>query len=280
MIRMKQLVMIAMVALLLPLASFADTKITAITMSAKTSAATTHTRALNDAIDGSLYKSANCEDSFSKLRHTPNSVFVFNRSMEFAARNKGLACMLADLKDVTVLYTGKVYFRLCRIPGTDISLTPGKPEFTIGMPSMYSTKKHQATYNSKGVNLKMIPYSGAKSALKGMYAGDVQASWLSMGLAAKQKDRIECFADTDPASAEYIGNQIDLPVPEFNIHFVTLTNSKDPAVLAKLKGLRNHKGFNAFLVKSYNKGTFDVTDADLVEATAYITKMEDNWADK
>ena len=80
-------------------AAFADDDITVVSMSPRASAATPFGMAVKSATDGRYYQSANCEDALRKFNATDNSVLIYNSSMEFAGRNKGLDCRLDSLLD-------------------------------------------------------------------------------------------------------------------------------------------------------------------------------------
>ena len=79
--------------------AFAAEKITVVSMSPKASAATPFGMAVKSATKGKYYQSANCEDALRKFNATDNSVLIYNSSMEFAGRNKGLDCRLDSLLD-------------------------------------------------------------------------------------------------------------------------------------------------------------------------------------
>ena len=123
--------------------AFAAEKITVVSMSPKASAATPFGMAVKSATKGKYYQSANCEDALRKFNATDNSVLIYNSSMEFAGRNKGLDCRLDSLLDSKkVAFVGQVYMKICRLPGTDFGF--GGRKTTLGMASMYAVPKHQA----------------------------------------------------------------------------------------------------------------------------------------
>ena len=257
----------------------AGDKITVVSMSPRASAATPFGMAIKSAVNGRYYQSANCEDALRKFNATDDSVLIYNSSMEFAGRNKGLDCRLDSLLDSKkVVFVGQVYMKICRLTGTDYGF--GKRKTTLGMASMYAVPKHQAQWVGAGANLNIVPFAGAKAALRALYAEDVELAWLSYGLAAKQKNKIECIGSTNPEADDFFGKQFPgLSIPDFRITYVILVNSKKPEVINRVKAVENNKGWMNFMKKSYTTGSWNVTNDDAAAVVKYVDRMEKNWAD-
>jgi len=259
--------------------AFAGDKITVVSMSPRASAATPFGMAVKSATKGKYYQSANCEDALRKFNVTDDSVLIYNSSMEFAGRNKGLDCRLDSLLDSKkVVFVGQVYMKICRLSGTNFGF--GERKTSLGMASMYAVPKHQAQWVSAGANLNIIPFAGAKAALRALYAEDVELAWLSYGLAAKQKTKVECIGSTNPEADDFFGKQLPgLSIPDFRITYVILVNSKKPDVIKRVKAVENSTGWKNFMKKSYTTGSWNVASGDAGPVVKYVNRMEGNWAD-
>ena len=105
-------------------------------------------------------------------------------------------------------------------------------------------------------------------------------AWLSYGLAAKQKDRVECIGSTNPEADDFFGKQLPgLSIPDFRITYVILVNSKKPEVINRVKAVEHSAGWKNFMKKSYTTGSWDVTDSNADAVVKYVDRMERNWAD-
>jgi len=254
-------------------------KITVVSMSPRASAATPFGMAVKSATKGRYYQSANCEDALRKFNATDNSVLIYNSSMEFAGRNKGLDCRLDSLlNEKKVMFVGQVYMKICQLAGNNYGF--GKRKTSLGMASMYAVPKHQAQWVNAGANLNIIPFAGAKAALRGLYAEDIELAWLSFGLAAKQKRKIDCIGSTDPEASDFFGKQLPgLSIPDFRITYVILVNSNNPEVIQRVKSVENSTGWKNFMQKSYTTGSWNVSNSDAAAVVKYVDRMETNWAD-
>lgn len=252
--------------------------ITIVNPSAKTSPATVFGQGYRKAVDGKFYQAANCEDAVRKYNETENAVMIYNSSIEFAARNKGLNCLLGQEKNKQILFVGQTYMKICRLPGTNYDFN--KEPTTLGMASMYATKGHEDKFRNAGGNTTIVPYSGSKTVLAALYAGDITLGWMGSGLADKQKDKLDCIYSTDPAAENYIGNKLNLAIPNFRITYVIYTNAKDKKILEILKSAQNDEKFNEFLVKKNTTGTWEITDGSEKAVIKYVDLMFEHWADK
>ena len=113
-----------------------------------------------------------------------------------------------------------------------------------------------------------------------MYAEDVELAWLSYGLAAKQKGKVDCIGSTNPEADDFFGKQLPgLSIPDFRITYVILVNSNDPDVFNRVKAVENSTGWKNFMEKSYTTGSWDVKNSDAGAVVKYVDRMEKNWAD-
>lgn len=282
---MKKIALVLVAAIVSSLTMVACTQksaeITVINPSHKTSPAAVFATSYRDALGASYYQSADCEDAGRKYANTENAVFIYNSSMEFAGRNKGLDCNLEPLTNKKIVFVGQHYFKLCRRAGTDVDLTPGNPQkINMGIASMLATQAHEDTWKAKGVNVKIVPYSGSKTVAKALLAGDIDIGFMGQGIAAQQGDKIECLYSTDPAADNYLAKSVPVAVPDFHISYVVYTNSKDPQVLKQLRNVENSPVFQKYLDASMTTGSFEITDKSSNAAIEYVLRLYKNWADK
>lgn len=277
---MKKLLLI-LAAVLLVYSHFAAASddITVIGMTPKASVVTTFGRAYTEAVKGEFYQAANCEDAFKKFASTKNAVAVYNSSVEFGARNKGLDCHITKAPITKVIFVGKIHAYICRKAGSKAVL--GSEPTTMGMISLYSTKRHELGFKDAGANIKLVPFSGANAVVPSIYAGDVDFGWLGAGAALKQGKRLDCIASTDPTDANYVGKMLKLNVPDFRIQVVVYTNSTDPAVIKRLENVQNNDKFAAFLKRTKNYPNWNVdTKAAVKDTSSYVDRLSKYWADK
>ena len=262
-----------------------DPTITVINPSHKTSPAAVFAQSYNISLkelgaNTNYYQSADCEDAGRKYNNTENAVFIYNSSMEFAGRNKGLDCNLEPLDNKTIVFVGKHYFKICVLPGSTASLQPGNDKkYTMGIASMLATQAHEDTFRAKGTDIKIVPYSGSKTVAKALLAGDIDIGFMGQGIAAKQGDNIQCLYSTNPAADNYLAKTVPVAVPDFHISYVVYTNSTDPAVLAQLAGVENTEAFRTYLAKSKTTGNFNITEESSNAALEYVQRLYKNWAD-
>jgi len=274
---MKNILTMVIAALMMSVSfsAVASDKITVINPASQASPNAVVTRAYSDAAGGTVYQSANCEDAENKYKKTKNAVMIYDSSIEFAARNKSLACGLNLAPKKNVIWTGQTYFKICRLPGTAGSLEKSNTQYTMGTASMIATKGHQKTLNDKGVNTKIVAFSGSKTVLRALLAGDIDLGFMGSGIADSAGDKIECLYYTDPAASNFLAKTADIEIPNFKIAYAIYTNSTDPKVIARLKAVANDKGWNRFLVKSNTTGTFD--KASEPEVQSFVDRLSKFW---
>jgi tripartite-type tricarboxylate transporter receptor subunit TctC len=132
-------------------------------------------------------------------------------------------------------------------------------------------------------DLTIVPYSGSKTVVNALRAGDITLGWIGSGLAKKQvaKGNMECLYSTDPKADNYIGSVLPgLKVPAFKIGYVVYTNTKNRELRAKLEAVADDADFQAYMKESLVEGTFNPTKDDLDAMALFVDKMTDNWLDK
>jgi hypothetical protein len=241
---------------------------TIINTSSKASPATVFSMGFKKNIDAKWYQAANCEDGIKKFNNTENAIMSYNSSIEFAARNKGLNCPIAGVHPDNVIFVGETPVHLCRANGSTIDFGDVK-QHTLGMASMYATKEHENRMNEAGANVEIIPFSGSKTVLTALKAGDIDLGWIGSGLAKKHSDKIDCMYSTDKNSANYLGNRIPgLKVPDFKITFVLYTNGDKPKV--------DQDAWDKFLT---SRNIF-TNDMNIDTVNEYVDTMFNNWSSK
>lgn len=279
---LKTLGAVLTVAALTTTSAYAGDKLTIVSPSSKASPTTVFAMGLKKSVDANYYQGSNCEDATRAYNEKEDAVFVYNSSMEFGARNKGLNCPMEGTVDNTY-FVGATPVWLCRLPGTSHDLVEGQTN-TLGMASMYATKAHEARMREAGAgDLTIVPYSGSKTVVNALRAGDITMGWIGSGLAKKQvaKGNMECVYSTDPNADNYIGKSLPgLKVPDFTIGYVVYSNTKNPDLIAKLKAWATDPEFAKYMEKSLVTGTFNPTQADLDHMAAKVDRMSNNWIDK
>ena len=261
---------------------FGEDKLTIVSPSSKASPTTVFAMGLKKSVGADYYQGANCEDAVRAYNEKEDAVFVYNSSMEFGARNKGLSCPMEGTVDNTY-FVGATPVWICRANGSTADLVEGQTN-SLGMASMYATKAHEARMREAGAgDLTIVPYSGSKTVVNALRAGDISLGWIGSGLAKKQvaAGNMECLYSTDPAADNYIGKTLPgLKVPDFTIGYVVYTNTKNDTLKEKLKAWANDPEFKAYMEKSLVTGTFAPTQADLDHMAAKVDRMSNNWIDK
>jgi len=243
---------------------------TIINTSSKASPATVFSMAYKKATGSNWYQAQNCEDGIRAFNNTENAIMSYNSSVEFAARNKGLNCKLEGVDPTKVLFIGETPVNICRAKGSDVDF--GSERTTLGMASMYATKLHEDKFVDAGANVKIVPFSGSKTVLAALKAGDIDLGWIGSGLAMKHSSSIDCLYSTDPNLDNYIGKSLGLAVPDFMITFVLYMNGDIPPNL-------NQEEFDKFLT---NRNIFKLQadEAGINNVVEYVDTMFNNWSEK
>lgn len=251
--------------------------LTVINQSSAASPAGVYAQAVKKALDANWYQSSSCEDAANKFKSTENAVMIYNSSVAFAAKNKKLAnCQLDEISktNATPIAISASRMLICSKPGQAKTLSGDA--VSLGMASMYAVPKHEQQWNDNGAKVKIVPYSGSKTVLTALLAGDIEWGWMGESLARKQGDKLDCQYSTDPTAANFLGKSFPkLVIPDFAINVVVYTNSKDPKAVAK--ALQENEEFQKYLKSSKNETAFNNLDTNTVDT--FVIKMYNTWAD-
>ena len=267
-----------LIGILFGVMSFAaQAEITVINPSNKASPATVLATAYKDALgsDVKFYQSQTCEDAQEVFNSTKNAVMIYNSSIEFAARDKGLNCKLGNVSSDKAIFIGKQYMSVCTSKDGGYNLSDDK--VTMGMPSMYSTKLHEADFRASGINVTLVPFGGSKDIINAVLSKSVTYGFIATSLASKQKD-LTCVYSTNPEDNNYIGKRYKLKVPDFKVTNVIYTNSTDANIISKLKKVETDPGFTTYLNTSGIYSNWNVMDTNLKDVIAYVDSLVANWS--
>lgn len=259
-----------------------EPKFTVINQSSKASPAGVFAQAVRQAVDGQWYQSSNCTDASAKFNSTKDAVMVYNSSVAFAALNKKLEnCQLDEVSksNAKVVLISSSRMLICQRAdkNTDLFGDPSRAEenLTLGMASMYAVPKHEAQWQASGSAVKIVPYSGSKTVLQALMAGDINWGWMGESLALKQGDKLKCEYSTDPLSTQFLGKKgSKLIIPDFRINVVVYSNTANVEKLKTL--LTENESFQKYLKSSKNE-VENVLDEKLVDQ--YVQRMYNTWAD-
>jgi len=250
---------------------------TVINQSSKASPAGVFAQAVRKAVDGKWYQSSNCTDASAKFNSTKDAVMVYNSSVAFAALNKKLEnCQLDEVakSNAKVALISSSRMLICQRADANTDLFSGE-NLTLGMASMYAVPKHEAQWNASGSAVKIVPYSGSKTVLQALMAGDINWGWMGQSLALKQGDKLKCEYSTDPLSTQFLGKRAPkLVIPDFRINVVVYSNTANVERLRET--LNNSSAFQNYITSSKNKVESGL-DAKLVDQ--YVQRMYNTWAD-
>lgn len=255
---------------------------TVINQSSKASPAGVFAQAVRKAVNGKWYQSSNCTDASAKFNSTKDAVMVYNSSVAFAALNKKLEnCQLDEIakSNAKVVLISSSRMLICQRAdaNTDLFKDPSQSEenLTLGMASMYAVPKHEAQWQASGSAVNIVPYSGSKTVLQALMAGDINWGWMGQSLALKQGDKLKCEYSTDPLSTQFLGKRAPkLVIPDFRINVVVYSNTANVERLRET--LNNSSAFQNYITSSKNKVESGL-DAKLVDQ--YVQRMYNTWAD-
>lgn len=257
-----------------------NSTITIVNPSNKSSPASVFAHAFEKAIeeDTKFYQASSCEDASKTFNKTKNAVMIYNSSVEFAARNKGLNCTLKGQQAKNVVFVGHSYIYICRLPNSTKQF--GDEVVSLGMASMYAVPKHEKQFVNNGANVKLVPYGGSKDVLNALLAGDIDLGWLGSGLAKKQGNKIDCLYSTDPTDKNFIGNSVTKKIPDFRITYVVYTNTTSNKVIQKLRDVGKNEEFKKYMNSSLITGSWKVEQSNIDAVLSYVDLMENTWSDK
>jgi len=249
--------------------------ITVVNPSNKASPATvfakSYEQALRDAqsdYNVEFYQASSCADADKKYKSTDNAVMVFNADVRIASMAKGVGCDFSASAKNTTLIT-KSYLKFCRAPGSTKEF--GTENTTVGIASVILSKGLFDDLNGGVRKLKGVPYSGSKTVLAAVLAGDIDYGIIGAGVVNSplKAGKIECVYDYDPSAPNFIGATLkELQVPTLPIIQMIHHNGDSAMGKAVAKAGTNKKfldgiAFNGFSdTKNAGVNADDVTVVD------------------
>jgi len=224
--------LLSAVMLSLTFAVQARETITVINPSNKASPATVFAKSYEESLrkngkyDVEFYQASSCADADAKYAKTKNAVMVYNADVAIAARDKGVSCEFQATSSNTTLIT-KSYLKFCRKSGSTASFGEGEKSTKVGIASVILSPGLFNDLNQGKRNLVGVPYSGSKTVLAAVMAGDIEYGIIGAGVVNEPEKRgeIECVYDYDPRAKNFIGNTLtNLKVPTLPIIQLIHTN--------------------------------------------------------
>lgn len=239
---------------------------------AKTSPTTGIAMTFQKNVSGSsFYQGESCNDAVKKYEATPNSAIVFGTNMAITGMRKNAECMPKVNQDSFVFY-GEQYYQICTKAGSGKNFRT--PNATYGMASVQPVAAIVADINKQnGTTLKPMAFSGSGAVALQLLSGDLDIGLVGTSLAAKHiaSGALECFASTDPADSKFHGKQLKMKKPDFRIQTLILTETKDPAVRARLQAAAESGEFQGLLKKGQFHDVETKSSQKLVDKTeSYI----------
>ena len=236
--------------------------------------------AFRNAIKGDVKweQATSCRDAQAKFRRIKNAVLIYNTSNDFADRTANTPCEFDRFTAGNTVIITSMPMKICRAVGNKKPINDSK--VTLGLASMVATKKHEADWNSNGLNIRFVPYGGSAGVVTATVNQEVDYGWIGSPLASKQErdGKLECLYSTDPKSPKFLGKQFKLSVPDFEIITLAYTNSTDPAVLARLRDAAKNPEFVSWLAASDTTGNSNPTEQDLIRVNNFVSKLINSWA--
>ena len=270
-------------ALTLSMTAQARETITVINPSNKASPATVFAKSYEEALrkngnyDVEFYQANSCADADAKYAKTKNAVMVYNTSVGIAAKDKNLSCNFAATPNNTTLIT-KSYLKFCRKSGSTASFGESEKSTKVGIASVILSPGLFTDLNDGKRKLVGVPYSGSKTVLAALMAGDIDYGILGSGIVNEPEARkeIECIYDYDPKSNNFIGKTFtNLKVPTLSIIQLIHTNAGSGVVQAVTVAGRD-PGFSASIqdngftdTKSSNINQQDIDNVKKYENDVY-----------
>lgn len=209
--------------------------ITVINPSNKASPATVFAKSYEEALRKNtqynieFYQASSCADADAKYAKTPNAVMVYNADVAIAARDKGVSCEFRATASNATLIT-KSYLKFCRKAGSTASFGEGEKSTKVGIASVILSPGLFEDLNQGKRNLVGVPYSGSKTVLAAVMAGDIEYGIIGAGVVNEPEKRgeIECVYDYDPRSPKFIGATLKgMKVPTLPIIQMIHTNGSN-----------------------------------------------------
>ena len=285
---MKKILLIASVAVMYTLApslAFSKDTLTVVNPSNKASPATVFAKSYEQALRDSqstynvdFYQASSCADADAKYKNTKNSIMLANADVNIASLAKGVSCNYSAKHYNTTLIT-KSYLKFCRKSGSTKEF--GIDDTTVGIASVILSPGLFKDLNGTNLKLKGVPYSGSKTVLAAVLAGDLDWGIIGAGVVNSplKAGTIECPFDYDPGATNFIGNKLpDLKVPTMPIIQIIHHNGD-----AKVNDLVSAAGTNkkfldgiAFNGFSETKNS-EINSGDVVLVSDHIANVFNNY---
>jgi hypothetical protein len=228
----------------------------------------------NGKYDVEFYQASSCADADAKYAKSPNSVMVYSTSVGIAAKDKNLSCNFAATPNNTTLIT-KSYLKFCRKSGSNKAFGEGKT--TLGVASVILSQGLIDDLNDGKRKLVGVPYSGSKTVLAALMAGDIEYGIIGSGIVNEPEARkeIECIYDYNPKSKNFIGKTFtNLKVPTLPIIQLIHTNA-GAGVVQAVTGASRDAGFSASI---QNNGFTDtkssnINQQDIEDVKKYVNDV-------
>ncbi len=251
-------------------AAQAKETITVINPSNKASPATVFAKSIEEAISQGgkynveFYQASSCADATKKYNSTKNAVVVGNADVNIAALSKKVECGFPATAANTSMIA-KSYLKICRKPNSKVDFgVSGRT--TVGLASVINSQGLFDDMNQGKRQLVGVPYSGSKTVLAAVLAGDINWGIIGAGVVNEPEKRGEvvCEYDSDPRAKNFLGNTIKgMKVPTIPILHYVSTNSKDAGIKAHVQASMNGKALLETLDK---KGFADVKTTGITAA--------------
>lgn len=197
----------------------------------------------------SFYQAGNCEEAEKKFQSTKDAIMIYNVDVAIAAMGKQLNCPLPAKASKTV-FIGKSYLDICTNAGNPVDLKKAR---TMGGASVILSKGLVNDINNQpGVKVKGIPYGGSKNVLAAIIAGDIDIGYVGHGVnrPSVENGDVVCPIQGNPADKDYIGNKLNMQIPDFPIIKIIYTNSDNEEIISKMRKAVLSQQFQAYLKKS------------------------------
>jgi hypothetical protein len=258
--------------------------ITVINPSNKASPATVFAKSYEEALrkngtyDIEFYQASSCADADAKYKNTKNAVMVYNADVAIAAKNKGVSCEFGAAAANTTLIT-KSYLKFCRKPGSTKGF--GDERTTVGIASVILSDGLFEDLNGGKRKLVGVPYSGSKTVLAAVLAGDIDYGIIGAGVVNEPEKRseIECVYDYDPRSPKFIGATLkDMKVPTLPIIQMIHTNGNND-----VKRAVEAAGQDSTFIESIEKNGFadtkskNITSQDVDSVRSHVDNVYNHY---
>jgi hypothetical protein len=231
----------------------------------------------NGKYDVEFYQASSCADANRKFETTKNSVIVVNADVNIAAWSKGIDCPIT--KKPATLIT-KSYLKFCRKP--DNKKAFGEERTTVGIASVILSQGLFDDLNGNKRKLVGVPYSGSKTVLAAVLAGDVDYGIIGAGVVnePEQRGEIECVYDYDPRSKKFIGDRFPgLKIPTMPIIQMIQTNSGSADIKSVVVAAGQDKSFLESIEKNGFSDTKNtgITANDVATVESHARKVYDAY---